>query len=112
MLEEEGVRFTPFNLREELAEGHFDAAGNYFPRGDDGPPDAWLDSLDWVRPGIGVGDTAGQRNGTGRHWGELGWEERDTGRHWGGRRGLCRVPGGTGTDWDGRWGARGEGVGR
>ncbi|XP_025049732.1 BICD family-like cargo adapter 2 [Alligator sinensis] len=47
VLEEEGVRFTPFNLREELAEGHFDAAGNYFPRGDDGPPDAWLDSLDW-----------------------------------------------------------------
>ncbi len=26
---EDGVRFTPFNMREELEEGHFDSEGTY-----------------------------------------------------------------------------------
>ena len=26
---EEGVRFTPFNMREEMEEGHFDTEGMY-----------------------------------------------------------------------------------
>ena len=26
---EDGVKFTPFNMKEELEEGHFDAEGTY-----------------------------------------------------------------------------------
>jgi len=26
---EEGVKFTPFNMKEELEEGHFDSEGTY-----------------------------------------------------------------------------------
>ena len=28
---EEGMQFTPFNMREELQEGHFDQEGMYIP---------------------------------------------------------------------------------
>ncbi|XP_067171034.1 LOW QUALITY PROTEIN: CD2 antigen cytoplasmic tail-binding protein 2 [Apteryx mantelli] len=46
---EGGVPVTPFNLQEEMAEGHFDSEGNYFPRRENLPRDSWLDNIDWVK---------------------------------------------------------------
>ncbi|XP_053550661.1 CD2 antigen cytoplasmic tail-binding protein 2 isoform X2 [Bombina bombina] len=46
---EGGVRITPFNLDEEMEEGHFDSEGNYFLRKDAQIRDHWLDNIDWVR---------------------------------------------------------------
>ena len=48
---EGGVRITPFNVQEEMEEGHFDADGNYFLNRDAQIRDSWLDNIDWVRPG-------------------------------------------------------------
>lgn len=45
---EGGVRITPFNLQEEMEEGHFDADGNYFLNQDAQIRDSWLDNIDWV----------------------------------------------------------------
>ncbi|KAM9250244.1 CD2 antigen cytoplasmic tail-binding protein 2 [Cariama cristata] len=42
------VPLTPFNLREELAEGTFDAHGNFLPHGPAPPPDPWLEAIDWT----------------------------------------------------------------
>ena len=40
---------TPFNLKEEMEEGRFDAHGNYFEKKDDDIRDSWLDDIDWVK---------------------------------------------------------------
>lgn len=45
---EGGVRITPFNLQEEMEEGHFDADGNYFLNREAQIRDSWLDNIDWV----------------------------------------------------------------
>lgn len=44
------MRITPFNLQEEMEEGHFDADGNYFLNQDAQIRDSWLDNIDWVWP--------------------------------------------------------------
>lgn len=46
---EDGVRITPFNLKEEMEEGHFDSEGNYFVNKETLIRDNWLDNIDWVR---------------------------------------------------------------
>ncbi|XP_074854522.1 CD2 antigen cytoplasmic tail-binding protein 2 [Carettochelys insculpta] len=46
---EDGVRITPFNLEEEMEEGHFDSEGNYFLRRSALLRDNWLDNIDWVQ---------------------------------------------------------------
>lgn len=47
---EEEIKFTPFNMKEELEEGHFDQDGHYhFKRGDEKHLDNWLDDVDWVK---------------------------------------------------------------
>ncbi|XP_045141822.1 CD2 antigen cytoplasmic tail-binding protein 2 [Echinops telfairi] len=46
---EGGVRITPFNLQEEMEEGHFDADGNYFLNREAEIRDSWLDNIDWVK---------------------------------------------------------------
>ena len=43
------VKITPFNLREEMEEGHFDSAGNYFVKKDKEIRDEWLDGVDWQK---------------------------------------------------------------
>ena len=43
---QEGVRITPFNVQEELEEGHFDTDGNYVQDKKDEIRDAWLEELD------------------------------------------------------------------
>lgn len=45
---DEGVPITPFNLDEEMEEGHFDSEGNYFIKKDQEIRDNWLDNIDWV----------------------------------------------------------------
>ena len=45
---DEGITVTPFNLKDELEEGHFDAQGNYIANKDkDDVTDEWLESVDW-----------------------------------------------------------------
>uniref|UniRef100_H2T7W0 CD2 antigen cytoplasmic tail-binding protein 2 n=1 Tax=Takifugu rubripes TaxID=31033 RepID=H2T7W0_TAKRU len=46
---DEGVPITPFNLDEEMEEGHFDSEGNYFIKKDQEIRDNWLDNIDWVK---------------------------------------------------------------
>uniref|UniRef100_A0A4W6CIG9 CD2 antigen cytoplasmic tail-binding protein 2 n=1 Tax=Lates calcarifer TaxID=8187 RepID=A0A4W6CIG9_LATCA len=46
---DEGVSITPFNLEEEMQEGHFDSEGNYFIKKEQQIRDNWLDNIDWVR---------------------------------------------------------------
>ncbi|XP_043091404.1 CD2 antigen cytoplasmic tail-binding protein 2 [Puntigrus tetrazona] len=46
---DEGVRITPFNLVEEMQEGHFDSEGNYFVNKEKDIRDNWLDNIDWVK---------------------------------------------------------------
>ncbi|XP_008293558.1 CD2 antigen cytoplasmic tail-binding protein 2 [Stegastes partitus] len=46
---DEGVSITPFNLDEEMQEGHFDSEGNYFIKKEQQIRDNWLDNIDWVR---------------------------------------------------------------
>lgn len=43
------MKLTPFNLREEMSEGRFDADGNYFVKKEDQVRDNWLDNIDWVK---------------------------------------------------------------
>ena len=45
---DEGVPITPFNLKDEMEEGYFDAEGNYFVKKDAEIRDNWLDNIDWV----------------------------------------------------------------
>lgn len=45
---DEGVSITPFNLEEEMEEGHFDSEGNYFIKKEKEIKDNWLDNIDWV----------------------------------------------------------------
>ncbi|XP_035614803.2 CD2 antigen cytoplasmic tail-binding protein 2 [Oncorhynchus keta] len=46
---DEGVPITPFNLDEEMQEGHFDSEGNYYIKKDEEIRDNWLDNIDWVK---------------------------------------------------------------
>lgn len=47
---DEEIKFTPFNMKEELEEGHFDTDGHYhFKKGDERHLDNWLDDVDWVK---------------------------------------------------------------
>lgn len=46
---DEGVPITPFNLEEEMQEGHFDSEGNYFIKKEQQIRDNWLDNIDWVK---------------------------------------------------------------
>jgi len=44
---DDGEKITPFNMKEEMEEGHFDKQGNYFFKKDADIKDAWLDNVDW-----------------------------------------------------------------
>ncbi|XP_070800851.1 CD2 antigen cytoplasmic tail-binding protein 2 [Pituophis catenifer annectens] len=43
---EDGIWITPFNLQEEMEEGHFDSEGNYFLKKEAVIQDNWLDNID------------------------------------------------------------------
>ncbi|XP_030384362.1 CD2 antigen cytoplasmic tail-binding protein 2 homolog [Scaptodrosophila lebanonensis] len=43
------VKITPFNMREELQEGHFDTNGHYHWNKETQIKDSWLDNIDWVK---------------------------------------------------------------
>lgn len=42
-------QLTPFNMKEELEEGHFDADGHFQWDKNNDIKDNWLDNLDWVK---------------------------------------------------------------
>ena len=46
--EDGGPVITPFNLREEMAEGSFDKDGHYHFKKEKEIRDNWLDNIDWV----------------------------------------------------------------
>jgi CD2 antigen cytoplasmic tail-binding protein 2 len=43
------VKITPFNMKEELEEGHFDIDGNYHWKKEGEIRDNWLENIDWVK---------------------------------------------------------------
>lgn len=43
------VKITPFNMKEELEEGHFDGDGHFQWKKSKEIKDHWLDNLDWVK---------------------------------------------------------------
>lgn len=43
------ITITPFNMKEELEEGHFDAQGHYHWKKEKEVRDGWLDNIDWVK---------------------------------------------------------------
>ncbi|XP_013115089.2 CD2 antigen cytoplasmic tail-binding protein 2 homolog [Stomoxys calcitrans] len=43
------VKITPFNMREELQEGHFDKEGHYHWNKTNEIKDNWLDNIDWLK---------------------------------------------------------------
>ncbi|BES95049.1 GYF domain [Nesidiocoris tenuis] len=47
--QEEGITITPFNMKEELEEGHFDNDGMYHWKKENVAKDNWLDNIDWVK---------------------------------------------------------------
>lgn len=42
-------QLTPFNMKEEMDEGHFDTEGHFVWKKTDNIKDHWLDNLDWVK---------------------------------------------------------------
>jgi len=46
---DEGIKITPFNLKEEQQEGTFSKDGNFVWNKKDELKDAWLDDVDWVK---------------------------------------------------------------
>lgn len=46
---EDDVKVTPFNMKEELEEGHFDKDGHYHWNKETEAKDNWLDNIDWVK---------------------------------------------------------------
>ncbi|OWR40963.1 putative Aspartyl beta-hydroxylase [Danaus plexippus plexippus] len=43
------ITITPFNMKEELEEGHFDTQGHYHWKKEKEIRDSWLDNIDWVK---------------------------------------------------------------
>lgn len=43
------ITITPFNMKEELEEGHFDNQGHYHWKKEKEIRDGWLDNIDWVK---------------------------------------------------------------
>ncbi|KAK0068842.1 CD2 antigen cytoplasmic tail-binding protein 2 [Biomphalaria pfeifferi] len=46
---DENIQITPFNMREELEEGHFDTDGTYIFNKTKEIHDNWIDNIDWVQ---------------------------------------------------------------
>nr|KAG5696882.1 hypothetical protein BaRGS_035292 [Batillaria attramentaria] len=47
---DEDIQITPFNMREEMEEGHFDSDGTFiFDKNKAAIKDNWIDNIDWVR---------------------------------------------------------------
>ncbi|XP_014673851.1 PREDICTED: CD2 antigen cytoplasmic tail-binding protein 2 homolog [Priapulus caudatus] len=48
--DDEGIKITPFNMKEEMEEGHFDTGGYYHWKKDDNDiRDGWVENIDWVK---------------------------------------------------------------
>lgn len=43
------IRITPFNMQEELEEGHFDKEGMYHWKKEKDVQDNWLENIDWCK---------------------------------------------------------------
>lgn len=43
------VQITPFNMKEEMEEGHFDSEGMYHWNKENTVKDNWLENIDWIK---------------------------------------------------------------
>lgn len=43
------IKTTPFNMKEELEEGHFDTDGNFHWNKDNSIRDNWQENIDWMK---------------------------------------------------------------
>ncbi|XP_013382562.1 CD2 antigen cytoplasmic tail-binding protein 2 homolog [Lingula anatina] len=46
---DEGIKITPFNMEDEMEEGHFDKEGTFIFDKRDRVYDSWIDNIDWVQ---------------------------------------------------------------
>lgn len=46
---QDSIKITPFNMREELEEGHFDKDGLFHWDKTNEIKDNWLDNIDWIK---------------------------------------------------------------
>ncbi|CAH1801320.1 unnamed protein product [Owenia fusiformis] len=46
---DDGIKITPFNMEEELEEGHFDTQGTYIFKKEKEIHDNWLDDVEWQK---------------------------------------------------------------
>jgi len=46
---DDDIQITPFNMRDEMEEGHFDANGTYIFDKTKEIQDSWMDNIDWVK---------------------------------------------------------------
>ncbi len=45
---DEETKITPFNMKDEMDDGHFDSEGTFiFKKDKEEIKDAWLDNIDW-----------------------------------------------------------------
>lgn len=58
---------TPFNLKEELEEGHFDKSGHYQWNKEKEVRDDWLDTIDWVKIKHNPGNFSGESSRKRKH---------------------------------------------
>lgn len=68
MMHYDGIKITPFNLKEEFQEGNFDKAGNFiFAKRqrdtEENPSDNWADTVDWASVEAQASSSAKQENG-------------------------------------------------
>merc|ERR1712168_25317 len=45
---DDGITFTPFNMRDELEDGHFDGDGHYIFKKEREKSDGWIENIDFV----------------------------------------------------------------
>ncbi|XP_064618794.1 CD2 antigen cytoplasmic tail-binding protein 2 homolog [Lineus longissimus] len=46
---DDGIKITPFNMKDELEEGHFDKEGTFIFDKEQNIADNWLENIDWVK---------------------------------------------------------------
>lgn len=46
------VQITPFNMKEEMEEGHFDSEGMYHWNKEATVRDNWLENIDWIKVSV------------------------------------------------------------
>ncbi|KAK7595522.1 hypothetical protein V9T40_013347 [Parthenolecanium corni] len=73
------IVITPFNVEEEMEEGHFDAQGMYHWNKEENIRDNWLENIDWVKikdPKSGTGEAPESESEEDAHFDEIALYEQ------------------------------------